>query len=81
MKYMGDSPTGVEADVIATDLLSRAHSMPEIRDEIYCQICKQINHNPRRSSLQRGLELLGVSFILSIFFSLGLILVFVIRQL
>lgn len=62
MKYMGDLPTGVVNETLAAELLSRGQSLVEIRDEIYCQICKQLNRNPRKVSVQRGLELLGVSF-------------------
>ena len=62
MKYMGDLPTGVVNETLAAELLSRGQTMAEIRDEIYCQICKQLNRNTRKLSIQRGLELLGVSF-------------------
>ncbi len=61
MKYMGDAQTGVDNETLATELLSKAQLLPEFRDEIFCQILKQINHNPRRSSIYYGLELLGVS--------------------
>jgi hypothetical protein len=61
MKYMGDLPTGAASETLATELLSRGQATIEIRDEIYCQICKQINNNPRKVPAQRGLELLGVS--------------------
>jgi MyTH4 domain len=64
MKYMGDLSTGVVNETLATELLSRGQSIGEMRDEIYCQICKQINQNPRKVSVQRGLELLGVSEII-----------------
>lgn len=60
---MGDMPTGVVNDTLATEILSIGQTAIEIRDEIYCQICKQINNNPRKTSSQRGLELLGVSFL------------------
>jgi hypothetical protein len=38
----------------------KGQSMIEIRDEVYCQLCKQLSHNPKRSSIQKGFELMGL---------------------
>jgi hypothetical protein len=65
MKYMGDLPSGVVNETLAAELLSRGQTLVEIRDEIYCQICKQLNRNPKKNSIQRGLELLGVSLLVA----------------
>lgn len=44
--YCGDRPTKNEPDPLAQDILARAINHPELRDEIYCQLCKQSCYNP-----------------------------------
>lgn len=61
--YMGDrSPTTPEDErlkMIAT-LMDIGLNMAELRDEIYCQLCKQTTLNPHRESLKRGWALINL---------------------
>eukprot|EP00117_Sycon_ciliatum_P034727 scpid4751/ scgid26450/ Myosin-VIIa; Protein crinkled len=64
MKYMGDYPTKLRGravselvDGIFTDALQ--HDI--LRDEIYCQIIKQLTHNGLKSSEEKGWEVLWLA--------------------
>jgi len=55
--YMGDRVMSYP-DQLAQDLLNQGLATPEVRDEIYCQIIKQLEQNPNPSSKQKGWKLM-----------------------
>ena len=55
--YMGDRSMSYP-DQLAQDLLSQGLATPEVRDEVYCQIIKQLAQNPNPSSTQKGWKLM-----------------------
>jgi len=55
--YMGDRAMSYP-DQLAQDLLNQGLATPEVRDEIYCQIIKQLEQNPNPSSKQKGWKLM-----------------------
>jgi hypothetical protein len=63
LRYMGDAPASSTSKVsrsqmwYAQQLIEKAVNMPELRDEIYVQLCKQTNDNPNPQSLAKGWEL------------------------
>lgn len=50
MRYMGDFPTKQTQSELAIYLVSKGQIAPLIRDEIYCQIIKQVTSHPNRKS-------------------------------
>ena len=55
--YMGDKQLSFPA-MLAHDILQKGFKYKEIRDEIYMQIIKQINLNPRPESVAKGWQML-----------------------
>ncbi len=53
---MGDL-TAKDADKIVNVLLPRGLKVPQLRDEIYCQLMKQTNHHPKPKHALKGWEL------------------------
>ena len=61
VSFMGDRSTKKEAGGHASKLLKNTlHAPEELRDEIFCQILKQIHNNPSEESLMKGWQLLAI---------------------
>ncbi|GMH65788.1 hypothetical protein TL16_g04280 [Triparma laevis f. inornata] len=59
--YMGDRGSSKEPLGHVTKILSSLMLAPEqLRDEVYCQICKQVNNNPDQVSTVRGWQLMVI---------------------
>ncbi|XP_062873180.1 unconventional myosin-VIIa [Trichomycterus rosablanca] len=60
MKYMGDHPIKITRNPVElTDqIYGPALQHPDLRDEVYCQIMKQMSSNNNGMSLERGWQLL-----------------------
>jgi len=55
--YMGDRKLQFP-DVLAVDLIKSCLEMKQLRDEVYCQIIKQLTENPNPTSVSRGWNLM-----------------------
>ncbi|ETO03605.1 hypothetical protein RFI_33797, partial [Reticulomyxa filosa] len=53
--YMMDKPVEVgNPDNAGLEILLKGHSEQELRNEIYCQLIKQLTNNPKNQSITRG---------------------------
>lgn len=41
-------------------VVGRGIELPDLRDEIYCQLCKQTNNNPKPDTAIRGWEMMAL---------------------
>jgi len=55
--YMGDKTMSFPA-TLAQDILQKGLEVPELVDEIYMQIMKQLSNNPKPESIARGWQLM-----------------------
>nr|XP_020822854.1 unconventional myosin-VIIb isoform X1 [Phascolarctos cinereus] len=60
LKYMGDYPSKQSGDTmkLTDQIFAAAVQEAILRDEVYCQIMKQLTNNTNRYSLERGWQLL-----------------------
>lgn len=60
--YMGDRKArdGMSLNSVAMDIITTALGQPQLRDELYIQLCRQTTENHIRESLIRGWELLTI---------------------
>eukprot|EP00004_Rigifila_ramosa_P020020 TRINITY_DN516_c0_g1_i1.p1 TRINITY_DN516_c0_g1~~TRINITY_DN516_c0_g1_i1.p1 ORF type:complete len:1655 (-),score=479.04 TRINITY_DN516_c0_g1_i1:157-4674(-) len=65
MKYMGDYPSKRDPTMLIQHIITDGVTVPELRDEIYVQLCKQLTNNMELDSQIRGWELM--SFCVGIF--------------
>ncbi|MES1911902.1 MAG: hypothetical protein MHM6MM_004262, partial [Cercozoa sp. M6MM] len=56
--YMGDRTDKQSADNSARELLQKCVATPELRDEAYLHIIKQVSRNPNQQSARRGWDLM-----------------------
>ena len=61
MKYMGDLSGGKnKSKELIQDIIGRGLQFPELRDEVYIQLCKQTTKNPKVELCVRGWELMAL---------------------
>ncbi|KAL6076835.1 Myosin-VIIa, variant 2 [Balamuthia mandrillaris] len=61
MKVMDDFPLGKSSKVqIIQEIIQAALDEDALKDELYCQICKQTTKNPRTESCKKGMKLLAL---------------------
>ncbi|XP_076347242.1 rho GTPase-activating protein 39-like isoform X2 [Tachypleus tridentatus] len=60
--YMGDrkAKSGQTVDAVMLNIATSGWSRQSLRDELYIQICRQTNENPKRESLKLGWELMAI---------------------
>ncbi len=60
--YMGDrkARTGMSLNSVILDIITMAVAQPQLRDEMYVQLCRQTTENHMRESLIRGWELMAI---------------------
>lgn len=62
--YMGDRNNGISKDENlkhVQEFIAAGLKHAEMRDELYCQICKQLTLNPNEQSVHKGWELMTIS--------------------
>lgn len=60
--YMGDrkARAGMSLNSVVLDIITMAVGQPQLRDELYVQLCRQTTENHTRESLIRGWELMAI---------------------
>lgn len=62
MRYMGDLPQGgIDKSTLLRDIMAAGIQFPELRDEIYAQVIKQITNNPSPENKVEGFRFLMVT--------------------
>eukprot|EP00128_Syssomonas_multiformis_P019006 Colp12_sorted_trinity150504_noHs@1554 len=57
--YMGDKPLKTRTrDQVIVEIVGRGWATPELRDEIFVQLCRQTSCNPNDDSLTKGWDLM-----------------------
>jgi hypothetical protein len=51
MQYMGDAPTKADAITNAIAVVTPAIRTPELRDEVFCQLLKQMTDHPLQCAI------------------------------
>jgi hypothetical protein len=56
---MGDRPYE-SPNLLAEEVLKQALAQPQLRDEIYCQLVKQLTKNPGLESTTKGWQMMAM---------------------